>query len=649
MVNVFFGGELVTNPREWEDLTVSITYDHTNQITLIEYDTQLTFYGDAFNYLYSRRYDSCQLIPVEVEMVCGGIGDTIINGNIFITECVFDELECAVSVVIQDDGYSSRIQNNKATKVSMAATETKNGLTLTSATERIVTMFVPSTGGYDKIVRGYTVYEVFRVLVSWMSDNTVDFESDYFETGDGANDWLCSGVDLRNLADSGDLQRVNPVSTSFDSLYTLMRRIENLALGFQRVNGRPVLRIEPLSYFRNNTVILNLENVNKTELSYVQEILYARIKVGGEIIRPNQCDDGNTTCSAANNVSYYGFDQEQYSITGECNKDIELDLSISGDFVVDTSTIEDVTIYGNDAYDKNMFLINIFENTPSSWRAVSTDVFGTGAYWYNEKYTNKKILERYIDYLVGNLLLFSLYESINLFLYEGNVPSGVLTPLQTPSYQEYSVVLNNLIYDPFNRVNVSNERFTPVDEGVYQFCMGINCDEFGSPPNGIIVLFQLNVELYDSSDVLLTRYSSDIRSYVTGDPAKFETWQSGYIPMDSGDYTIFTVSYAQATNPATGQATITLGGGTIQPDYFQCCNSRVVIQDVQANTGQNRRVSKTSFEYPIKWGDFKQYLNDTTKLIGVSNQRISRTGWNNEITYNFNNGNASVSILSNDV
>lgn len=185
MVSVTFGGVLVDNPLEWEELSVSITYDHTNQVTLIEYGTQLTFSKSGFEYLYARRNDSCQLVPVSIVMNCNGYSDEIISGNIVLTDCVFDELECSVAVVIQDDGYSSRIQNNKGTKVSMSVAETKNGEALTQASERLVTVFTPSTGSYDLMVRGYTVFEVFRVLVDWMSDGTVDFASDYFETGGG--------------------------------------------------------------------------------------------------------------------------------------------------------------------------------------------------------------------------------------------------------------------------------------------------------------------------------------------------------------------------------------------------------------------------------------------------------------------------------
>jgi hypothetical protein len=650
MVSVYFDGNLVSNPVEWEELSVSITFDHTNQVTLIEYGTELTFFESAFEYLYSRRNDSCQMIPVIVTKLCGTGSDDIINGNIVITDCVFDELECSVSVIIQDDGYSSRIDNNKSTSVSMSATESKNGVVITPASERLVTMFTPSTGGYDGIVRGYTVFEIFRVIVAWMTDDTVDFASDYFQNGDGANDWMCSGVDLRNHSPANEIRRINPVSVSFEDLYLLHRKVGNLALGFQRVNGKPILRIEPLSYFRENTVILNLANVNKTQLSYVKEILYSRIRVGSDIRRPNQCDSGNTTCSAANNISYYGFDNEEYAITGECSEDITLDLSIEGGFVIDTNTIEDVIIYDNDSYDKQSFLINIFENNPSAWRAVSTDLFGNGVYWYNEKFTNKNILLRYVDYLSGGLTFFSLYNGINLFTRLNSTGvTPILSPTQTPAYQEVTIDLNGTTTDPFNRLS-SSDVFTPLDEGVYQFCTGISVEEFGSPPNGITVLFQLNIELYDSSNVLLTRYSSELRSYITGDPAQFETWDSTYIPMDSGDYAIFTVSYAQANNPASppGQATIVFGLNYAGNDYFSCCNSSVVIQDIQVNTGQDRRVAKTEFNYPIPWEDFKLYLNDTTKLIGLTNQRINRTGWNNEITYNFINGNAEVSILSND-
>lgn len=655
MVSITFDGIEVDNPQEWEDITVSIEYDHTNQITTIEYDQTLTFHGNGFEYLYDKRNDNCELISCEITTDCKGQFLTL-KGNIFITDCIFDELECSVQVTIQDDGYSSRIQNNKQIKVSLASEETKNGQSITLPQETLVTFFTPSTGGYSNSIRGYRVYEVFKFLVSWMSDNTVTFESDYFSSGgDGYDDWVCSGLDIR-VSTVPPANEANPPTVSFDDMFTVMRKIKNLAIGFQRDgSNNPVLRIEPLEYFRNNANGIQLDNINKTELSYIKELLYAKVKIGSNIIRPSECDNGDTNCSASNNISYYGFEEEEYYITGECNENVDLDLTIPNGYVIDTNTIEDVLIYNNESYDRDVFLVRIFENTPSAYRAVSTDVFNIGAFWYNEAYTNKEILARYIDYLTGVLNLFSLYNGINLFLYEGNTPSGSLSPLQTPSYTRYpstgsGVPLNNLVYDPFSTIDTGTESFIPPNEGNYQFCVGASVDEFGSPAGGIVVLLQLAIDLYDSTGALIDTYFSDVRSYVTGDPAQFEEWTSPFIPMDLGDYAEFSIYYAQVGDPAVvGQATIFLGGSTPSDQYFQCCDSRVVVQDVQVNTGQDRRIAKTSFEYPVDLTTFKTFFEDTTKLIGIGNQRINRVGWNDSFKYNLNTGESEISILSNDL
>jgi len=656
MVTITFDGIEVDNPQEWEDMTVSIEYDHTNQITSIEYDQTLTFYNDGFEYLYNKRNENCNIVEVVITTSCNGVVFQL-KGGIFITDCIFDELECAVQVMVQDDGYSTRIQNNKGIKTTLSATETKNGESITAPQETIATFFTPSTGGYSNPIRGYRIYEVFKFLVSWMSDNNVTFESDYFNVGgDGYDDWICSGVDIR-LSTVSPINEANPPTVSFEDMFEVMRKIKNLAIGFQRdSSNNPVLRIEPLEYFRNSSVGLNLSNVNKTELSYIKELLYAKVRIGSNIIIPSDCDNGNTNCAASNNISYYGFEEEEYYITGECNENIELDLTIPNGYVIDTNTIEDVLIYGNENYDRDVFLVRIFENTPSAYRATSTDVFNIGAFWYNEAYTNKEILSRYIDYLTGVLNLFSLYNGINLFLYEGNNTSGSLSPLQSPTYTRYpstvgnGIPLNNLVYDPFNRIDTGTERFTPVDEGNYQFCVGVSVDEFGSPAGGITVLLQLAIDQYDSTGALVDTYFSDVRSYLTGSQPQFEEWVSPFIPMDAGDYCVFSAYYAQIGNPAVvGQATIFLGGTTPQEQYFQCCESRVVVQDAQVNTGQSRRLAKTSFEYPINLSEFKEFYNDTTKLIGLSNQRINRVGWNDSFKYRLNDGMSELSILSNDV
>ena len=205
---------------------------------------------------------------------------------------------------------------------------------------------------------------------------------------------------------------------------------------------------------------------------------------------------------------------------------------------------------------------------------------GIGEYWYNEAYTNKEILSRYQDYLVGTLSLFNLYSNFNLFLYEGNTPSSTLSPNQVPSFQTYpstvgtGIPLNNLIYDPEGSIDTGTERFTPVNEGVYKFCIGAAIDQIGTPPPSIIVQWYLQIEHYDSGNNLIATYQSDIRNYLTGNDPNYETWESDFISMDLGDYVIFNASYAQIGDPLiVGQATVSIGGSTPDVQYFQCCES----------------------------------------------------------------------------
>lgn len=646
MVRVYFGNTivLVSDPEEWEDFSIAVNFDHTNQVTTIKYDTDFTFVDEAFEYLYSRRYNTCELIPVLIEMEYNGSWDTIMTGVIFPSDVIYDELYCQAKVQIQDDGYSGRIENNKNSKVPLGLDTTKNGFAITAAVKRTILMFNPTVGTYTEgSIKVYDVYEAFKFLISWMTDNQVGFRSDYFSTGDGKLATLCSGITLR-YSTNGDSD-AEPPSMSFDGLFTVFRKLRNIALGFEKdIDGRPVVRIEHISHFRGGSVILDLNDVNQTEFSFVRELLYARVRVGSEITRPIDCNGGFDFCAAGNNISYYGFDEEAYTLTGECNKDIELDLSIGADFIVDTNTIEDVLVYGNENFDDNVFIIEL-DATQSA--AKATDVLSNGIFWYNFAYTNREVLSRVLDYITGALNLFSFYVDINLFKAEGGPASGILLPDQTPNWQTHQPSLNVEVYDDFDRFSLVTDRFTPVDEGSYLFMVGATIDDWPTCPGGYIVFIKLNVEHYDAGGTLITKYQSPSFDHVTRltNPL-FHEWESPWINMDSGDYCIFTVDYAQNVLPSFAQTEITIGLSAQGEQYFMCKNSRVTIQDIVVAGGQDRRIAKTSATHPIYWDQQKAYLADLSQLIRMSNQRIDRTGWLSEINFRPITGECEVEILS---
>jgi hypothetical protein len=178
--------------------------------------------------------------------------------------------------------------------------------------------------------------------------------------------------------------------------------------------------------------------------------------------------------------------------------------------------------------------------------------------------------------------------------------------------------------------------------------MGIAIDDFITSASGVIVSIFLNVEHYDSGGALIQKFSSDIRTHTTRLAAPiFEEWTSPWVSMDSGDYTIFTVDYAQNLNTGVAQSEISLGGSTPEKQYFQCCASRVAIQDAQVNTGNNRMLLITSFEYPLDQTTARNIINDTTQRIRVTSLGVDRTGYLNSFDYNFVTGKSSISIISN--
>ena len=642
-----FDGTLVNNPVTWMDTNIGLEYDSVNQILTINHDVQHTWVEDGYNYLYDKwlANDYCNLVNVTIEINQDNGLTTLYKGVISVTECVFNERKRSVQVTIKDNSFGSKIENNKGVDVGLDSTLTKNGEAI-SATPAFVFMFDSSTGTYlSDSCRGYSVNEAFEFLIGWMTDNEVSYQSDFFTTGAGQYDWIVSGIDLRNAGDSIKAPVIN-----FQEFFDAMRKIRNIQMGFEfDADGNPSVRIEDRAYFISNTDTILLDEVNETELSFDTSILFTSVRVGSDILRVEDCNDGNTNCNAFNNISYFGFEEEVYSLGGECVSATELDLTIDDPFIVDTNKIQDVVEYGADTYDDKCFIIK--RDPSATQNAEQSDPFNLGQNWYNESYTNKEILSRYTDFLFGGLGLYSLYNDYTLFLYSGTNASGTLTPNQTPAYQYYPAVagtgvpLNNLQYEVNCTIDTGNERFYPDFEGAYQFCVGISIDEIGSPPIGIIAVIQLCVEHYDSGGSLIQRYDSDPRSYLTGTPEQFEEWVSPFISMDAGDFAVFTVAYAQATNPATGQALINLGGGATD-QYFQCCASRVAVQDQIATTGAERTVAITSIEYPIDFETMQSFLADTTQRIRIKGLNIDRVGYIKSLEYNFVTGNSKLQILT---
>jgi hypothetical protein len=189
-----------------------------------------------------------------------------------------------------------------------------------------------------------------------MSDNFVDFESDYFrnqinEFGYGKTLMMTNGLAIRTPNQS-------PTQMTFDKLYEALNKKIRLGMVIQRqANGRPLLRIENYDYFQQLGESCNLYDQPNIKMAFDKSQLYAAVNFGSDpFLYPAECDGGNGGCTFPQ-IAFRGFRDETFGILGECNTANVMDLK-SGDVVFDTNIIDDCFRFNNDQYDLGMVLVD---------------------------------------------------------------------------------------------------------------------------------------------------------------------------------------------------------------------------------------------------------------------------------------------------
>jgi hypothetical protein len=155
----------------------------------------------------------------------------------------------------------------------MSGALTKNLQAVVPPTPLVGLFFNPTNGSYGGgEITGVSVYDAFKHLVACMSDNLIDFASDYFYFDNGTS------VLSFNLLTNGDAinNRSNTETVvSFETLYLALKQKLNLGMTFEKQsNGRPLLRIEEAAYFFQTTPLVNLYDQPNIDLSFDKARLY---------------------------------------------------------------------------------------------------------------------------------------------------------------------------------------------------------------------------------------------------------------------------------------------------------------------------------------------------------------------------------------
>lgn len=456
-------GQFIPDPIGWKDISLNVSRDMELNFLYCAYEGELTFVNEGYDILYSiyQSQGFNNLIPLIVYENCQNDEfEPLAYCNIIISDCTFNIWQKTCKAKIIDDNWGSRINNNKAIKYNFGITKTKNGLDMINPPQVKIQMFNPNNGTYSFADRvGFSAYEGFKAIINYISDNQVEFVSDYFSTGDGQYIYLMTGNTIQGF------QNILP-NISLNNLYQELHKKLYLGMTFYRNNGVNYVRVEQASYFYGQSPVLNFLSVPNIEISFDVDRLYSSVIIGSSnVLQQDQCDNGTTDCIFGQ-IPFYTWDREEIPLLDkECNIDKRLDLLTISDFVIDSNVIEDILLYNANIkqWEYKCFFVSCFESF-GQIKAISTDFFGIGKYWYNDAFTNKNVLYNWFN---GIGSAYSSY----LFQY---LKSNVYANKDTPQFLSIDYWSSGQQYNDPSYVSYPIDNISPFNDDFGLWYEGVN-------------------------------------------------------------------------------------------------------------------------------------------------------------------------------
>lgn len=653
----------------WQDINFTIKTDKQYNLFLQYQEYTLDFAGSGFAYIYDKiNNDSfCESIPCEIFSTCDKIDYLIFSGNILLTDCEVNERACTVKCKVVDKSFFSRINNNKNIKTALDSGKTKNGEVLTNCNQYTVDVYSVLNNTFKYEVECARVWDAFRYMIDFMSDNTIDFRSDAFAyTGVYGGIALTTGYRMRK----GVVSALNGRWTQFSflELYEeVNKRIPLLLLvedPYGKV-GKPVVRIEPIEYRYSATEIFNAQNIDEIITSYDTDKLFAKIKFGSPV-------DYNSIYKFPEAITFYGFRDEEFHLLGTCNLDLTLDLTAN--WIVSSNLIEKMVQNLDQSYDSDIVMLSTESLTFTTGRTTNTNFINTvpDRYYYNELLNNDHISQRYGQDLSAELASYYASSLTGQIYAYADLPSSTANSHGAGALMtvdEKDDFLNAENYDYGNYFDTTISQYIAQETAVYNF-EGQITFQTGSISTGTsIVLFQHYLVHYDSTGTEKARYHFGTRNNFFSSLPNDHFWaftaSSGNytaslpntsISMLQGDYIKMMMrSIPHGTAPSyntnfhyfdviTGDVT---WGIELTPEatYLQCTSTSIfggIFNNVNAD---DLRIKVHKFNYPMTEPEWLRILNNPIGNVkfAMNGQKI-RNGWIQEIKYSPITGQAQFTL-----
>lgn len=622
MIRFYLNNTLVSNPIGWEEIKSKLVWDESLNVLLLTNDIEVEFVKDGYSYLYNLLTQSgyCAAVEVRIDQNCYGQNwQQIIVGKLFLSDVQFNERTCTAKVKIGDNSYFAQINNNRRIKTVPDATVSKMGETITAGVQYDVTLYSVLTAGVIRDVPSIRIFEVFRNLTAYVSDNRIGFASTLFDVG-GEFDGLCltTGARIR----TGTAFNYEPFS--FDQLFKEIRARIPIRATIDNPYGNPVLRIELESYFQQAAITDSYDDIAEIITKCDTSKLYSKVLVGSGII------DDSLSLAFPEDIDFFGFKPEEFYTRTECNTEAELDLQ--GDWAVSSNIIQKAAA-GDQAYDDTLILLDTEYVDPNSGLSKNDNFLNLSPalFYYNRRLTNEQILTRYIGGIPSNLVKVVSEQGEGLFKAFASTYNSAL-PITVEPRQYPTVVFNNGGY-----YNGSTNRFTAAEAGVYDF--RLQTEVTVTAISSLAFGFSIRLRQYDAGNTLIQDYVVSVFNFfasLTTLPATANFTGTRRIVMREGDY-------IQVALQTTGSHTATFTSN----GYWECyANSNGSVQYVTSDP-DDYPVFIHEYEYPMSQARFEALVNGQRGFIRFrQNGQLWRKARVKEIIYNNVRGTATFKLIS---
>lgn len=352
-------------PRGWEK--AKITHKRNRQLNglFLDYTSELIFWGDGFTFIDNIITQAfCDVIDIIIETDECDPGTFVTEFEGVIPIVQISELNvttCQIKSRLVDRGFNARINNNKNLTAVIDADNSKNRTTITP-TPSVTIGFYDPDDAFQTYSFGsrtcYRLFEVFKYMIAYMTDGDVSFVSTLLDTGGDFEDVvILSGHELRIGSGNGETPDV-----SFGDLYDELNKKRHIGFAIEPDgSGGFQLRLENAEFFEAESAAINFANVDNIKMSFNLKEMYSDIDVGSM-----QFELASSLGFPP--VRLKGWRKENFTVIGECNLENTLDLV--SEFIVDSNTIEDILVNGEDKHDDKIIMV-----TTDGTNAIKNNVF----------------------------------------------------------------------------------------------------------------------------------------------------------------------------------------------------------------------------------------------------------------------------------